>query len=62
MLDTQGDALTLRVDRQNNGFCFVAFLEVANGFFACFCPGDIGQVNQTVDTAFKADKDTEVSD
>src|SRR5690606_33280229 len=62
LLDTQGNALALRVDSQHNGFQLVAFLVLAYSFFASFVPGDVGQVNQTIDAAFQTDEDTEVSD
>src|SRR5690606_26248915 len=62
LLDTQGDALTLRIDGQDDGFQLVALLEAANGFFTRLVPGDVGQVNQTVDAAVQTDEDTEVGD
>merc|ERR1712072_461629 len=62
LLHAQRDTLTLRVDRQDNGFQFVAFLVVTNRFFAVVVPGNVRQVNQTVDTTIQTDKDTEVSD
>src|SRR5690606_19686210 len=42
LLDTQGNALALRVDSQHNGFQLVAFLVLAYSFFASFVPGDVG--------------------
>lgn len=62
LLDAQGDALALRVDRQDDGFQLVALLEATYGFFADFVPGDVGQVDQAVDTAVQTDEDTEVGD
>ena len=51
LLDAQGDALALQVDRQDDGFQLVALLEATYGFFADFVPGDVGQVDQAVDAA-----------
>src|SRR5690554_3101150 len=62
LLDTQRDALALGVDREDDGFRFVALLEAAYGFFTGLGPGEVGEVNQTVDTSFQTDKDTEVGD
>src|SRR5690554_2682417 len=62
LLDAQGDTLALRIDRQDNCFDLVAFLVLANSFFARLVPGDVRQVNQTVDAAIQTDKDTEISD
>src|SRR5690606_17124352 len=45
-----------------DGFQLVALLEAANGFFDHFVPGDVGQVNQTVDAAVQANEDTEIGD
>src|SRR5690606_30798253 len=50
------------VDAQNHGVNFVALLEVANGFFASLGPGQVGQVNQTVDAARQTNKHAEVGD
>src|SRR5690606_31087731 len=44
------------------GFQLVTFLEATYGFFADFVPGDVGQVNQTIDAAVQTDEDTEVGD
>src|SRR5690606_11061035 len=60
LLDTQGDALTLRIDGQDNCLDLVALLVVANGFFAGLIPGDVGQMYQTVDIAIQADEDTKI--
>lgn len=60
LLDAQGDALALRIDRQDDGFQLVALLEATYGFFADFVPGDVGQVDQAVDAAVQTDEDTEV--
>src|SRR5690606_34819508 len=62
LLDAQGDALFLGVDGQHNGFDLVALLVVANGFFAGFAPGQVGQVNQAVDTARQTNEHAEVGD
>src|SRR5690606_14383492 len=62
LLDAQGDALALWINRQDDGFDFVALLVVANGFFAWQIPADVRQVNQTIDAAIQTDEDTEVSD
>src|SRR5690554_504258 len=62
LLDAQGDTLTLRIDRQDNGVDLVAFLVLTYSFLARLVPGDIRQVNQTVDAAIQTDEDTEVSD
>ena len=42
LLDTQGNALALDIDCQHDGFQFVAFLELANSFFASVGPGQVG--------------------
>src|SRR5690606_12530827 len=60
--DAQGDALTRRVNRQDDSFQLVALLEATHGFFASFVPGDVGQVNQAVDAAVQANEDTEIGD
>src|ERR1700754_458934 len=62
LLDAEGDALTLRVDRENHGFDFVALLEVANEVFTRGLPRDIGQVDETIDAAVQTDEDTEIGD
>ena len=62
LLDTQGDALALWVNRQDNGVQLVALLETTNSFFANFVPGDVGQVNQAVDAAVQTNEDTEIGD
>ena len=62
LLNTEGDTFTFHVDRENNCFEFFALLVLANGFFTGFCPGQVGEVNETVDAAFKADENTEVGD
>ena len=56
MLDTQGDALALGVDGQDNRLDFIALLVVAYRFFASLVPADVGQVYQTVDIAFQANE------
>src|SRR5690606_22743556 len=62
LLDAQGDALTLGADGQDDCLDLVAFLERTYCFFARLVPGDVGQVNQTIDVAFQTDEDTKVSD
>src|SRR5690606_2342658 len=62
LLDAQGDALTLWINRQDNGFNFVALLVFTNSFFASLVPADVRQVNQTIDATVQADEDTEVCD
>src|SRR5690606_28276933 len=62
LLDAQGDTLALRVDRQNDGVQLVALLEAANGLFTRLVPGDVGQVNQTVDATVQTNEDTEIGD
>src|SRR5690606_24995641 len=62
LLDTQGDTLALWVNRQDDGVQLVALLEATYGFFAHFVPGDVGQVNQTVDAAVQTNEDTEIGD
>src|SRR5690606_35276698 len=62
LLDAQGDALALRVNRQDDGFQLVALLEATHGFFADFVPGDVGQVNQAIDAAVQTNEDTEIGD
>src|SRR5690606_9047782 len=62
LFHAQRDTLTLRVDRQDNGFQLITFLEATYGFFAGFVPGNVRQVNQTVDAAVQTNEDTEVSD
>src|SRR5690606_18852379 len=62
LLDAQGNALALWVNRQDDSFDLVALLETTYGFFANFVPGDVGQVNQTVDAAVQTNEDTEIGD
>src|SRR5690606_24511855 len=62
LLDAQGDALALRVDRQHHGLDGVALLDVADHALAGGVPGDGGQVHQAVDAAVQADEDAEVGD
>ncbi|KPW29715.1 hypothetical protein ALO95_05579 [Pseudomonas syringae pv. antirrhini] len=62
LLDTQRDALALRINRQDHGVELVALLEATYGFFAHFVPGDVGQVNQAVDAAVQTNEDTEIGD
>src|SRR5690606_738595 len=50
------------IDRQDDGFDLVALLETTYGFFAHFVPGDVGQVNQTIDAAVQTNEDTEIGD
>src|SRR5690606_26909152 len=54
--------LALGIDGQDNCLDLVAFLERTYRFFAWLIPGNVGQVNQTIDVAFETDEDTEVSD
>ena len=51
LLDAEGDAFTFRVDRENDGFEFVALLVLANGFFTGLIPGKVGEVDETVNAA-----------
>src|SRR5690606_21307994 len=62
LLDAQRDAFLVGVDAQHHGFDFVALLEVADGLFAGFGPGQVGQVHQAVDAAGQADEHAEVGD
>ena len=62
LLDAEGDAFTIGVDAENDGFEFVALLVLADGFFTGFVPGKVGEVNQTVDAAGQADEHAEVGD
>src|SRR5690606_1936254 len=62
LLDSKGNSFALGIDGQNHGFQLVTLVEVAYRVFAGFFPGDVGKVHQTVDTAFQADEDAEVSD
>jgi len=62
LLDTEGNALALRIDGENNRFDLVALFVLAHRLFAGLVPGDVGQVNQAVDAAFQADEDTEIGD
>src|SRR5690606_37826332 len=62
LLDAQRNALALRIDRQHDGFDVVAFLDVAHEIFAGCRPGNVGQMDETVDTAFEADEDAEIGD
>src|SRR5690606_32835349 len=62
LLDTQGDALTLRINGQDDGFQLVALLEAASGLFARPAPAHVGQGNQAVDGTGQADGDAEVGD
>src|SRR5487761_2669332 len=62
LLDAEADALALRIDRQHHGLDLVALLEVAHQILAGGLPGNVGQVHQAVDAAFKPDEDAEVGD
>src|SRR5690606_31380264 len=62
LLDAERNALALRVDGQDDGLDLVALLVLAYGLFTRFVPGDVGQVNQTIDAAFQANEDAEVGD
>src|SRR5690606_35249029 len=62
LLDTQADALALRVHRQHHGLDGVALLVVADDLLGVGVPADVGQVHEAVDTAFQADEDAEVGD
>ena len=62
LLDAQADALAVHVDGQHDGFDFLALLVVANGGFAGFVPGQVGQVHQAVDAGSQADEHAEVGD
>src|SRR5690606_24559159 len=62
LLDAKRDTLFVGIDTQNNVVDLVALLEVANSFFARIGPGQVGKVNQAVDTARQADKYAEVGD
>lgn len=62
LLDAEADAFTFGVDAENDGFEFIALLVLADGFFARFVPGKVGEVNKTVDSAWEADEYAEVGD
>src|SRR6185437_8718226 len=62
LLDTQADALALRIDRQHHGFQLLALLVVAHRLFPGLIPGDVRQVHQAVDVARQADENAEVGD
>src|SRR6185312_9714355 len=62
LLDAQGDALTLRIDRQHHGLELLALGVVAHRLFTRHVPGDVGQVHQAVDVARQTDENTEVGD
>ena len=62
LLDAQGDALALGVDGQHHGLQFVALLIAAQGILTALIPGDVGEMDQTVDAAIQADEDAEVGD
>src|SRR5690606_17123176 len=62
LLDTQRNALTLGIDRQDNGFQLVALRVLAHGRLARFVPADVAEVDQSVDVAFQSDEDTEIGD
>src|SRR5687768_1743038 len=62
LLDTQRNALALRIDRQHHRLDLLGLLVVAHGFFAGHVPGDVRQVHEAVDAAREADEDAEVGD
>src|SRR3990167_1384987 len=62
LLDAQGDALTVHVHGQHDGFDFLALLVVAHGGFAGFIPGQVGQVHQAVDAGSQTHEHAEVGD
>src|SRR5690606_24261433 len=51
LLDTQGDALTLRTNGHDDGFQLGGLLRGAYGFCASPVPGEVGHVHPTVDAA-----------
>src|SRR5208283_3491831 len=62
LLDAERDALAFDVDRQHHGLDFLALAIVAHRGFARQRPGQIRQVNQTVNRARQADEHAEVGD
>src|SRR5690606_26328935 len=62
LLDTQGDALTLRINGQDDVFKLVALHEATYGLVASLVRRDVGQMNQTVDAANQTAEDTDDGD
>ena len=62
LLDAEGDALALRVDRDHDGLDRLALLVLAHGFLAGHVPGEVGEVHEAVDAARQPDEQAEVGD
>ena len=60
MLDTERNTLALGVDRKYGCLDLLALLVVPHGFFARHFPGNVREVNQSVDAAVQTNEDTEV--
>ena len=62
LLDAQGEPFILRIDIQNNGLNLLSLpIEFAR-IFDLFRPGHLRDMNQTVNSFFKPDKDAEIGD
>src|SRR5580698_3452432 len=62
LLDSQADALALRIDGQHHGVDLLAFLVAAHRFLPRGVPGDIRQMHEAVDAARESDEDAEIGD
>src|ERR1700678_1227931 len=62
LLDSQADALALRVDGQHHGVDLLSLLVAAHRLFARHVPGDIRQMHEAVDAARETDEDAEIGD
>ena len=62
LFDAEGEALVLLVDVCDDSFDFLSDLKELGGVFDTVCPGDVGDVDESIDAFFDTDEDTEVGD
>ena len=62
LLDAQGQPLLIRIDVENLHFDLVALLGKRGRFALALTPGEVGNVNQSVDAFLEADEDAKVGD
>src|ERR1700722_19603568 len=62
LLDTERDALALRIDRQHHGLDLLCLLVVAHRLLARLIPGVSRQAHHSIDLARQGDEDPEVGD
>ena len=62
LLDAKGETLALLVDIKNNRLYHIALLVNFRGVLDTLGPGDVGDVNETVDFVIDTDEETEIGD